>query len=110
MMHGADQVRRKDEAAFQNRNHQQVLGLSRRDFAGKHFDAFCNVRFREQDRNAVAVDGNVAHGEGFEPISSLCAKRICRFFAVSGGEATRVTKLVDSPARKGLAPVSRVQV
>lgn len=68
-----------------------------------------DIRFAEKNADAMAVDNQFAHGAAFEPISSARANRILRLRAVSGGDASRVTKLVVSPGFKGRTSVSRVQ-
>lgn len=110
MVHGADEVRGEDEAALQHRNDQQALGLAGRDLPGEVRDAVGDLGFRKQDTDAVTLNDLFCHGDAIEPISEAWAKRISRFFAVSGGDATRVTKLVISPGFRGLAPASSVQV
>ena len=79
--------------------------ISPRDLLGSRGD----LVFGKQDGDIVAVNMDGAHGAAFEPISSSRAKRISTFWAASGGEATRVEKLVASPGRNGRNADSTVQ-
>ncbi len=108
-MHGADEIGGKDEAALQNRHDQKAMRLLHRDVARDLLGTSGDLVFGKQDGDVVAVNMDCAHGAAFEPISSSRAKRISTFWAASGGEATRVEKVVASPGRNGRRADSTVQ-
>ncbi len=110
MMHGADQVGGKNEAAFEHRNNQQVFRLGRGDIRSKPANAASNLFGRKQDIDAMSVNGDGGHEPGFRPISLACAKRICSVVPCSGGAEIRVLNMVFSPGCKGRDTVSRVQL
>lgn len=62
VVHGADEVRSKNEAAFEYRHHEKVGGFSRSNFGRDDLNAGRDFRLAEEDPDAVAVDDKFAHG------------------------------------------------
>ena len=98
---GIDDLGRADRAVADV--HVRAIVSARHTFGQLHSTARKRMHARgnylgaEKHVDAVSIDNLCCHGPVFEPISSSRANRISRSSAFSGGAATRVRKLVDSP-------------
>ena len=97
MVKGAQQVGGEDEAALEDRNHQQRYRPGGGDRDAKLGHPAGDLRLAEQHVDHMAVDIHRRHGRGFTAISAVRAKLISSARALSGGDARRVVKPVASP-------------